>query len=163
MPYLPGASSVAVLNRSLQAREAARKLLHFHLKRACSRMKHFADRHCSDRGFSVGGLVYLRLQLYRQQTVRKVLNQKLSPKNFGPFSVIKKIGAIAYTLQLPPGSRIHPTFHVSQLKKHIGSSPAQTQLPLHDDRDAMQKEPVRIVDRRIVKKGNQAVTEVLVE
>ncbi|KAG8474806.1 hypothetical protein CXB51_031505 [Gossypium anomalum] len=28
---------------------------------------------------------------------------------------------------------------------------------------ALQKEPVRIVDRRIVKKGNQAVTEVLVE
>lgn len=34
MPYLAGASSVAVVDRSLQAREAAQKLLHFHLKRA---------------------------------------------------------------------------------------------------------------------------------
>ncbi|KAG8483504.1 hypothetical protein CXB51_022371 [Gossypium anomalum] len=163
MPYLPGVSPVAVVDRSLQAKEAARKLLHFHLKRACAHMKHFADRHRSERSFSVGDLVYLRLQPYRQQTVRKVLNQKLSPKYFRPFPVLKKVGAVAYTLQLPPGSRIHPTFHVSQLKKHIGSKPAQTQLPLHDDHGAMQKEPVRIVDRRIVKNGNQAVTEVLVE
>lgn len=77
--------------------------------------------------------------------------------------MIKRIGAVAYTLQLPPGSRIHPTFHVSQLKKHIGSAPAQASLPVVDVHGALQKEPVRIVDRRIVKKGTQAVTEVLVE
>ncbi|XP_040968577.1 uncharacterized protein [Gossypium hirsutum] len=126
MPYLAGASLVAVVDRSLQAREAARKLL-------------------------------------QQQTVRKILNQKLSPKYYGPFPVIKSVGAVIYTLQLPPGSRIHPTFHVSQLNKHIGSTPAQASLPMVDIHDALQKEPVRIVDRRIVKKGTQAITEVLVE
>lgn len=52
---------------------------------------------------------------------------------------------------------------MSQLKKHIGSSSAQAHLPLHDDHGAIQKEPVRIVDRKIVKNGNQAITEVLVE
>ncbi|TYH35122.1 hypothetical protein ES332_D13G171500v1 [Gossypium tomentosum] len=65
------------------------------------------------------------------------------------------------TLQLSQHSRIHPTFHVSQLKKHVGSAPTQTQLPLVDVHGALPKEPVRIIDRRMVKKGSQAVTEVL--
>lgn len=77
--------------------------------------------------------------------------------------MIKKVGEVAYTLQLQPGSHIHPTFHVSQLKKHVGASSTQVQLPLVDNHGVLPKELVRIVDRRIVKKGNQAVTEVLVE
>lgn len=163
MPYLVGVSSVAIVDRSLQAREAARKLLHFHLKRAQGRMKQFADRHRSERSFQVGDWVYLKLQPYRQHTVRKVLNQKLSPKYYGPFPVLKKVGEVAYTLQPPSRSRIHPTFHVSQLKKHIRSAPSQSHLPLVDIHGALPNEPVRIIERRIVKKRNQAITEVLVE
>lgn len=64
MPYLVGASSVAVVDRSLQAREATRKLLQFHLKRAKNRMKQFADKRRSERSFQLGDLVYLRLQPY---------------------------------------------------------------------------------------------------
>ncbi|KAG8485932.1 hypothetical protein CXB51_019279 [Gossypium anomalum] len=66
MPYLVGAFSVAVVDRSLQAREAARKLLQFYLKKAQTRMKQFADKHRSEKSFQVGDLVYLRLQPYRQ-------------------------------------------------------------------------------------------------
>ncbi|KAA3489377.1 reverse transcriptase [Gossypium australe] len=121
-------------------------------------MKQLADKHRSEKSFQVGDLVYLGLQPYT-----KVFHKKLSPKYYGPFPVIKKVGEVAYTLQLQPGSCIHLTFHISQLKKHIGSAPTQAQLPLVDAHRALQKEPVRIVDKMIVKKGNQAVTEVLVE
>ena len=53
------------------------------------------------------------------------LNTKLSKCFFGPFRVIAKVGAIAYTLQLPSTSHIHPTIHVSQLKLFTGPLPQQ--------------------------------------
>ncbi|GMI68447.1 hypothetical protein HRI_000514000 [Hibiscus trionum] len=74
-----------------------------------------------------------------------------------------KVGKVAYKLKLPMGSRVHPTFHVSQLKKHISSDPVQSDLPVVGSNGTIVKEPLRILDRRMVKKGNRAVTEVLVE
>lgn len=87
-------------------------------------MKHFADRKRSEWAFQVGDMVYLKLMPYRQQFVRKILNQKFAPKNFGLFLIEAKVGSAAYSLQLPPDSRVHPTFHVSQLKRCIGNQAA---------------------------------------
>ena len=47
-------------------------------------------------------------------------DNKLSPKYYGPYKVLKNIGTMAYKLELPASSRVHPVFHVSCLNKVIG-------------------------------------------
>ena len=43
---------------------------------------------------------------------------KLEPRYVGPFRIIKKVGAVAYQLELPQSlSAVHNVFHISQLKQ----------------------------------------------
>ncbi|GMI90769.1 hypothetical protein HRI_002746200 [Hibiscus trionum] len=161
--YLRWESLVASVDRDLQHREAALKMMKFYLQRAQIRMKQQADKKRTECEYQVGDLVYLKLQPYRQQTVKQRMCQKLAPKWFGPFYIIGKVGSVAYKLQLPKDSRVHPIFHVSQLKKHIGSADYSSELPVINPDGEISKEPLRIVDRRIGKRGGRAITEVLVE
>ncbi|XP_012468976.1 uncharacterized protein LOC105787074 [Gossypium raimondii] len=151
LPYIAGATPVASVDRTLQQREAMRKMLKFHLSRAQDRMKQMADKWRSEREFQVGDLVYLKLQPYRQHSLHKFRNQKLSPRHFGPFPVEARVRKVVYRLSLPSSSRIYPTFHVSQLKKHIGSAVSALTFPQIGSNRALLKSPVRILDRHLVK------------
>ena len=72
--------------------------------------------------------------------------------------MIDKVGTIAYKLQLPPDSSIHPIFHVSQLKKSLpATAQVTTELPSIDPPPMV---PIAILDRKMVKRGNQAATKI---
>lgn len=100
-----------------------------HLLKAQHRMKQLADLHRTEVEFHIGDLVFLKLRPYRQKSLVLRQNQKLSPIFYGPYRVLRKIGQVAYELELPPNSRIHPVFHVSQLRRAIGSSLSSPMIP----------------------------------
>ncbi|GKC09558.1 hypothetical protein Tco_1001168 [Tanacetum coccineum] len=79
---------------------------------------------------------------------------KLNPRYVGPFKVLKKVRTVAYKLELPQElSRVHNTFHVSNLKKCYSDDPLV--VPLEglqvDDKLHFVKEPVEIMDREVKK------------
>ncbi|GJZ54701.1 hypothetical protein Tco_0609586 [Tanacetum coccineum] len=54
---------------------------------------------------------------------------KLNPRYVRPFRVLAKVGKVAYKLELPQElSRVHHTFHVSNLKKCYADEPLDTPL-----------------------------------
>jgi hypothetical protein len=80
--------------------------------------------------------------------------------NYGPFPILAKVGTVAFHLQLPDDSIIHPVFHVSQLKAAHGfRHTVQAQFP-QSLKAAVY--PLQILDQRVVKKGNRTVSQVLV-
>ena len=126
-------------------------------------MKSQADKHRTDREFVVGDWVYLKLQPHRQVTIRKGKQNKLSPKYYGPFQILDKVGQVAYRLQLPSSAQIHNVFHISQLKKCKGAVSQSGELPACDDNGVLLVEPIAILERRLAKKGNAATVFGLVQ
>jgi hypothetical protein len=88
---------------------------------AQNRMEQQADQGRSERQFVEGDQVFLRLQPYKQTSLKDEQCQKIAPKFYGPYTVLKRVGQVAYQLALPSQSKLHPVFHVSCLKKVIGT------------------------------------------
>lgn len=108
-----GTTKVDSLDEWLQERDAVLDELKYNLMRAQQHMKTATDRKRRDEIFAVGDMVFLKLQPYRQRSLAIRPNEKLSPRFYGPFLVIHKVGQVVYELKLPADSTIHPVFHVS--------------------------------------------------
>jgi hypothetical protein len=163
LSYVSGTSANLAVDSLLRDRTTVLTLLKEHLQAAQHHMKTQADKNRSERHFDIGDWVYLRLQPYRQKSLALRKNLKLSPRFFGPFQILSRIGQVAYKLDLPTEARLHPVFHVSCLKRKIGHdvTPLPT-LPPVDSNGEIQPEPELIVDRRLIKRHGRAATEVII-
>nr|GEU68764.1 putative reverse transcriptase domain-containing protein [Tanacetum cinerariifolium] len=76
----------------------------------------------------------------------------LNPIYVGPFMVLAKVRKVANRMELPQElSRVHHTFHVSNLKKCYADEPLVIPLEgIHvDDRLQFMEEPIEIMEREI--------------
>nr|GEY45731.1 transposon Ty3-I Gag-Pol polyprotein [Tanacetum cinerariifolium] len=144
-------------------RDALLAQLKINLGRAQARMKKYVDKKRCELSFAIGDYVFVKLQPYRQHSVKLQQNQKLGMHYFGPFQVLQQIGPVAYKLDLSATSRIHPVFHVSFLKPCVGEPSAQyIPLPLLSTPEGPLVYITQILDSRKVKVKDGWDIEVLV-
>ncbi|GJT05874.1 putative reverse transcriptase domain-containing protein [Tanacetum coccineum] len=121
------------------------------MQAARDRQKSYADLKRKPMEFEVGDKVMLKVSPWKG-VVRFGKRGKLNPRFVGPFKVIKRVGDVAYKLELPEElSRVHNTFHVSNLKKCHADEPLAVPLDgLHfDDKLQFVEEPIEITDREV--------------
>ncbi|GJX72200.1 putative reverse transcriptase domain-containing protein [Tanacetum coccineum] len=121
------------------------------MQAARDRQKSYADLKRKPMEFQVRDKVKLKVSPWKG-VVHFGKRGKFNPRYVGPFKVIEKVGEVAYKLELPEElSRVHNTFHVSNLKKCYADEPLAIPLDgLHfDDKLQFIEEPVEIMDRKV--------------
>nr|GEY46276.1 putative reverse transcriptase domain-containing protein [Tanacetum cinerariifolium] len=121
------------------------------MQAARDRQKSYADLKRKPMEFQVVDKVMLKVSPWKG-FVRFGKRGKLNPRYVEPFKVLERVGDIAYKLNLPEElSRVHNTFHVSNLKKCHADEPLAVLLDgLHfHDKLHFVEEPVKIVDHEV--------------
>ncbi|KAI3802321.1 hypothetical protein L1987_30451 [Smallanthus sonchifolius] len=118
-----------------------------------SRQKCYADKRRKPLEFQVGDMVLLKVSPWKG-VVQFGKKGKLAPRYVGPFKILERVGKVAYKLDLPSElSNVHPTFHVSNLKKCLADE--NLHIPLDevriDKKMHFVEKPMEIVDREVKK------------
>jgi hypothetical protein len=116
-PRADAASAQLFQHQAAEALELAKR----NLQRAQDRQAVAANRNRRAEEFQVGDQVFLRAAHIRPAYEAGRPTQKLGPKFLGPFLVTGRVGNVAYRLDLSsvPGLRVHPVFHVAELRRVI--------------------------------------------
>jgi hypothetical protein len=88
--------------------------------------------------------------------------EKMKPKFYGPYKVIRRIGEVEYELDLPEGSKTHNVFHVSCLKKvvrqHVSIS---EELSTLDEEGQLELVPEEVLEKRECKLKSMIIMDCL--
>nr|GEX40876.1 putative reverse transcriptase domain-containing protein [Tanacetum cinerariifolium] len=121
------------------------------IQAAQNRRKSYADLKRKPIEFEVRDKIMLKVSPWKG--VVKFGNRgKLNSRYVGPFKVLAKVRKVGYRLELPQElSRVHHTFHVSNLKKSYADEPLVMSLEgiQVDDKLQFVEEPVEIIEREI--------------
>ena len=95
------------VNRITEERDTIIHDLRSNFLKAQDQMRTQANKHRREVSYIVGAWVYLKIQPYRLKSLAKRINEKLSPRFYGLYKIIKIIGQVVYQLDLPLEGRIH--------------------------------------------------------
>ena len=141
------------------------RIIRDRMKAAQDRQKSYADKRRSKLDFEVGDWVLLRVSPTKG-VKRFGKKGKLSPRFIGPYQIVKRVGKVAYKLELPAElERYHDVFHVSQLRKCLADPSLivdADEVELGDDL-SYEEFPVQILDTKVRKTRNRDMTLVKVQ
>ena len=83
---------------------------------ASMQAKHYYDKHHMPMSFKEGDSVLLRLHKGYNIPANASITRKLGQQYTGPFKVLRKVGRLAYKLDIPTHWRVHPVFTVAMLE-----------------------------------------------
>jgi hypothetical protein len=146
----------------LKERQCFIELLKEQLAKAQKRMKMQADCNRIERQFQMGENVLLKLQPYAQSFMVNRPFPKLAYKYFGPYEVLEKmvLSHISYSFQKGARFTLHSMFLSSRLLLLIILQ-VHIVLPHIAQLDVSDVALESILDRHLVKKGNEAITQIL--
>ena len=112
---LPSPTSAnATADELVQARDDALQRAKDNLLKAQQQQSRYANKKRQEVKFQVGDKVLLSTANLNNE----LRAPKLIPRYVGPFPIVRVVNDVAYELALPASmSRVHPTFHVSKLKR----------------------------------------------
>ena len=85
-----------------------------------SHQKSYVDVRRREREFQIEDLVFLKVSPI-EGMMRFGMKWKLKPRYVGPYKILKRVGIVAYEIELPAElAALHPVFHISLLKKCVG-------------------------------------------
>nr|GEV42438.1 retrotransposable element Tf2 [Tanacetum cinerariifolium] len=121
------------------------------LQAARDRQRSYANVRRKPLEFQVGDRVMLKLSP-QKGVIRFEKQGKLNPRYIGPFKILKRVGPVTYTIELPKElSNVNSTFYISNLKKSL---PDESHvIPMKeirlDDKLIFVEEPIEIRDREV--------------
>ena len=113
--------------------------------------KSYANHRRKDFEFEIGDKVFLKVTPLKGK-IKTGKGNKLQPRYIRPFSILQRIGKVAYRLELLVSqSRIHDVFHVSLLKEYH-PDPTHVLPPEDIELDeslTYEERPIRVLDWKV--------------